>query len=308
MSRKYTQKEIINKIKKKNGKLLSIYIDYHTKISIQCNKCKHIWSAMPADLFGKKRSTWCPNCNGGLRLKIEDVKAIIESKKDLLLSKTYLNARTKLKIKCLICNKIRWQTYDKIKQGRRCIFCAGKIKKTLKQVAKYGKLFGFKLLSKKYINARTPLSWLCSEGHKIKKSISALKEGICSICNINHSYSQDKLFKIIKEIFYKFDISNNYRGFAWLKYKKRQEIDIFVHDIKLAIEYNGKQHYSPIKLFGGLKSFNYSKKRDKNKYYLIKKHKDEIKYFIKIKYTTKLTKENIINILKKHNIPIPRRR
>ena len=39
-------------------------------------------------------------------------------------------------------------------------------------------------------------------------------------------------------------------------------IDIYIPDLSLAIEYDGKQHYSPINFFGGNDGFNIQSKRD----------------------------------------------
>lgn len=45
----------------------------------------------------------------------------------------------------------------------------------------------------------------------------------------------------------------------------RQRIDIYIEDVRLAIEYNGKQHYEPIVFFGGEKGLEINQKRDKIK-------------------------------------------
>ena len=45
----------------------------------------------------------------------------------------------------------------------------------------------------------------------------------------------------------------------------RQRLDIFIPELKLAIEYQGQQHYKPISLFGGEEGFLQTQKRDKLK-------------------------------------------
>jgi len=44
-----------------------------------------------------------------------------------------------------------------------------------------------------------------------------------------------------------------------------QRLDIFIPSLKLAIEYNGAQHYRPIEFFGGKEAFKANKKRDERK-------------------------------------------
>ena len=45
----------------------------------------------------------------------------------------------------------------------------------------------------------------------------------------------------------------------------RQHLDIFIPEIKLAIEYMGEQHFIPISFFGGLESFKRRQYLDKRK-------------------------------------------
>ena len=46
---------------------------------------------------------------------------------------------------------------------------------------------------------------------------------------------------------------------------RRLEIDIFIPELKLGIEYQGEQHYKPVEQFGGKKALNRQKIRDKLK-------------------------------------------
>jgi len=48
----------------------------------------------------------------------------------------------------------------------------------------------------------------------------------------------------------------------WLK---RQRIDIYIPFLKVAIEYNGEQHYRPVDFFGGEPAFKQTKRRDQLK-------------------------------------------
>jgi CO dehydrogenase/acetyl-CoA synthase alpha subunit len=88
------------------------------------------------------------------------------------------------------------------------------------------------------------------------------------------------------------------RPFDWLRYKDKLQIDIWLPGIKLAIEYDGKQHFKPVKMFGGKKGLRLTQKRDKLKDQLIAQHPEDIKHFIRIKYDEPITKEHIQERLK----------
>lgn len=70
-------------------------------------------------------------------------------------------------------------------------------------------------------------------------------------------------------------------------------IDFFIPSISLAIEFNGKQHYAPIKYYGGEKAYNEQKERDYSLKKYCKEHKIKL---IEIPYTEY---KNIEEILKK---------
>jgi hypothetical protein len=69
------------------------------------------------------------------------------------------------------------------------------------------------------------------------------------------------LFRLIQQLFPKQEIKRHYRP-EWLD---RLEIDIFLAESKVAIEYQGQQHYHPIKAWGGQEALKGLKARDKRK-------------------------------------------
>ena len=72
----------------------------------------------------------------------------------------------------------------------------------------------------------------------------------------------------------------------------RQRIDIFIEEINLAIEYNGKQHYEPIDFFGGKDGLINNQNRDR-----LKKLKciENNVHLIEIKYNDDIN--NSINVI-----------
>ena len=73
--------------------------------------------------------------------------------------------------------------------------------------------------------------------------------------------SETELYRIIKSIFSNNKVIHHYRK-KWLE---GQEIDIFVPHLNLAIEYDGIQHFKPIKAWGGEEGLKKNIERDKLK-------------------------------------------
>lgn len=78
--------------------------------------------------------------------------------------------------------------------------------------------------------------------------------------------SEMSLYRLVKEYFP--DAKHEY-GADWLG---RQRFDIYIPSLKVAIEYNGPQHYEPIELFGGDMGLKETQRRDKLKGKLAKEN------------------------------------
>jgi hypothetical protein len=96
-------------------------------------------------------------------------------------------------------------------------------------------------------------------------------------------------------------VYSNYTQFDWLRNKTRrgkQQIDIFVPSVKLAIEYDGAQHFRPVR-FGGIsielarENFKKQKRSDKLKDKKIKDHPEDVAFFIRIRYDEHLDETSI---------------
>lgn len=94
------------------------------------------------------------------------------------------------------------------------------------------------------------------------------------------------LYKTIKEIFPKYNVKHHYFA-EWLG---GQELDIFIEELNIGIEYQGKQHFEAIDFFGGEIGLKATKERDKRKLQICKRRNVKIIYF---RYDEKLKKELI---------------
>ncbi len=162
-------------------KLLSTeYKNCDTKLRVQCDK-NHIYKTT-WDYF--KQGNRCPVCSGTQKLTHKFVKESIEATGYKLLSKTYINSKTKLKVLCPEGHiyKVHWNNF---KTGKRCPECQGTkkltyefIKNKTQEIAE-----GYELLSSKYINNSTKLIFKCDKGHIFKMCWGNFKQGQrCSKC------------------------------------------------------------------------------------------------------------------------------
>lgn len=125
---------------------------------------------------------------GKKRLTYKFVKHEFESDDYNLISSEYINCGTKLKYKCPE-GHIHSISWDNWKKGVRCPYCAGQGKPTIEFVKKSFEQYGYKLLSKEYINSDNHLEYVCPEGHKHSMKWNNWRIGRrCPSCKaINHS-------------------------------------------------------------------------------------------------------------------------
>jgi hypothetical protein len=79
---------------------------------------------------------------------------------------------------------------------------------------------------------------------------------------------------------------------SWLE---KQHLDIFFPDHKIAVEYQGPQHFRPVKLFGGEEALLENQKRDASKKKKCKKNKVHLIYA-----EEDYNLEELINLIKNH--------
>lgn len=281
--------------KKMKGMCLSNkYFTVHTKYKWQCNK-GHVWDATYAHI---QRGEWCPICSGHPKLSIIDCIILAKTKNGLCLSKQYITVGTKYKWQC---NKghIWMSRYDSVKTGKWCPFCAGK-RHTIKDCISIAKINKGKCLSKEYVGSHVNYIWKCKSGHIWNATYYNISKGKwCPVCLLKKT--QIKLKNLLEKLL-KYDAKLNYKGFGWLKDKKKMEIDIWFPDLKLAVEYDGQQHFYPIEFYGGKKALKKTKHRDFIKNKLIFQHPDEINCFIRFNYKEPITEEYVHNKLIKYGI------
>jgi len=278
----------------KNGMCLSIqYSGAHTKMIWECSKL-HTWEATYNHI---RNGEWCPVCaKDSKKNTIELANALAKTKNGKCLTKIYVGNQTKMIWECE--NKHTWEaTYNEIQQRSWCSECVRDIKFNDCVLLANSKCGEF--ISTKYVDSGTKYIWKCNNKHIWNATYNSIKHGTwCPVCSMGRT--QKKLTNIVSTFLNEPPIVN-YRP-DWLKNpntNRNLEIDIFFPIAKIAIEYNGIQHYQPIDFSGkhSVKENNENlkgiKERDKIKKRLIKSS-GEIKHFIIFTYRNKIKKDNVV--------------
>jgi len=116
-----------------------------------------------------------------------------------------------------------------------------------------------------------------------------------AVLGISRWKNESELYVQVKSIFPGVEIKREASP-EWLG---RQRIDIFLPKLKLAIEYQGEQHYKAIDVFGGQEALERTIERDELKLQKCKENNVEVVYF---KHSEPLTKSHIKNKLVKYKL------
>lgn len=103
---------------------------------------------------------------------------------------------------------------------------------------------------------------------------------------------EEELYQLIRSLYKKYNVIYQYRpSFLYNDYTKgQQSIDIYIEGLKIGIEYQGKQHYEAVSIFGGEEGLKKTKERDEEKLRKCENNGIKILY---IKYDEKFTKSSI---------------
>ena len=96
---------------------------------------------------------------------------------------------------------------------------------------------------------------------------------------------------LCEQIYGKNDVIYQHRPFFLLTNKCQLSYDVYLKKEKIAIEYQGKQHFEPVEYFGGEKAFLKQQERDRMKQQLSKENNVKLIY---ISYNEDISKELII--------------
>lgn len=250
------------------------YIGTHKKVCVICPEHGEFF-VTPANHTSKHNHCGCPKCAGKHKtteIFINEAKKVHGDKYDY--SKVVYEKNNK-KV-CIICPKHGefWMTPNGHLNNRGCKKCGKeKLKKEFSRttemfIEEARKVHGDKYDYSKvnYNNCKTKVCIICPEhGEFWQVPDSHLRGMGCIQCSGNHkSVDKISLFLANKKILFERE-----KGFKWLG---RQRLDFYLPDYEIAIEYQGEQHFHPVKYFGGEQRFKDRKKRDEVKRMLCEKN------------------------------------
>ena len=248
---------------------------------------------------------------------IEYVRGIIKNKGGDLLSNVYINNETPLLIRCKNGHTFN-KRFGDIITNKWCRECANiRLRKKFALSYEFVKNEIEKrdgiLLEYNYINAHTVMSIKCKNNHLFEMNYCNIKNNKwCNECSSEKT--QNYLANIFRQIYKNYTLISNYNKFDWLKTSRggKQELDIYLPELKIAIEYDGEQHFKPVKFSSKTtdekanKIFKRTKQLDKLKNKKIKQHPEDVKYFIRFNYKekNKLNEDYVREKLIQEGIPI----
>lgn len=276
MSKKLTTEEFIKKAKKIHNNKYDyskvFYINAKTKVSIIC-PIHGMFEQIAGNHLGGNGCPFCKKLSISKKLSkkskmfIEQAKQIYGDKYDYSII-DYTNSQSKIKIICPIHGTFEIRA-EHFLQGHACRYCG--IDKTAKsskddlnsfiQKAKsvHNDKYDYSLA--KYINSQTKIKIICPMHGEFEQTPNNHLNGDgCPVCSESKGERKIGIFLNNSNI----DFFREYK-FENCKDKKPLPFDFYIPSKNLLIEYNGGQHYKPVKHFGGYDSF------------LVRKHHDWLK-------------------------------
>lgn len=233
------------------------YINAKTKIKIICPIHGEFEQTPDNHLQGQQ----CGKCRGLHKTNndfIKEAKEIHGNKYDYSLIE-YIDRKTKVKIVCKEHGVFEQLTYAHL-YGQGCPKCIG-LNKTTEEFINEAKLIHgnkYDYSNADYLTSKKKIKIICNRHGEFEQTPNMhLRGNGCPICR------ESKGEKLVRE----FLIKNNIKYIQEHKFKKCKNkqvlpFDFYLPNYNTCIEYDGVQHFKPIKAFGGQKGFDLIKQND----------------------------------------------
>lgn len=259
----YQKRKFIDKAIKKHGNKYSydkvIYINSITKVEVVCKLHGSFFVRPDAHV----RKVGCPICNGGIKYTTDGFISkgnLVHNKYYDYSNVVYLNSNKKVSIICPIHGLFLMSPANHL-NGQKCPSCSGVKKKTtddfiIESIAVHGEKYDYSFVN--YKNNRTKVEIICKEHGKFKQNPKDHLNGHgCKMCQL--SKGEEKIEKLLKSLNLNFEREYRFKD----DMIKKLPFDFYLPDLKLLIEYDGRQHYEPVEVFGGNGAFEKLKENDK---------------------------------------------
>lgn len=249
--------------------VLGEYKNERTPIALRHNVCNYEWdTTTPHDFLRKgMKHSRCPQCSHHIRYNhdsfIKAVNRVFGADRYKVLSH-FTTVAVMIHVQCLVCNHKFWIRGYSLLSGHGCNKCARKAvadkeRKNKEQFQKEldNKYPGqFKVLGD-YKDRSTPIEVLhITCNHTItKQPRKLLHSPYCKYCNMSSGEFMVNAYLIKLGVNYEY-------GYIL---PNKLHLDFWLPEQKIAIEYDGRQHYEEIDLFDKDESLEVRKERDRRK-------------------------------------------
>lgn len=296
--------ERLQKVKPDILPLESYPANNHTKIMVKCLACNYQWKATPQSLLQSTRNqscNGCPKCGiknrsqNAVKSNQQFVEELHEVNPNITPLELYTGSQNKILCQCSICQH-RWSAApDKLLSGRGCPKCANENRRKSKAftreefIARLNQANPDIVLLGAYVNANTKTTFQCNHcGHIWNTYPFPLLRGVgCPHCR--KSKGEEKI--------YNYCVNHNINvrtqvTFDNCQYQRALRFDFYLPDLNYCIEYDGKQHFEAIDLFGGENGLRKTQARDQIKDQYCEEHNINL---LRIPYTEYDNIDDILN-------------
>lgn len=278
--RKLTHKLFISRLKtihKDSITALTLYVDSRTPVTAKCKVCEHEWSTVS---LLKRKKIGCPLCG---KLKAAKTIKWPNAGKELThkipktlhvdIISTYTNVHAPIKVRCLSCER-EWISKPKyLLKGYGCGPCSRRNKGIKSRITH--EVFCSRIKDEHegkisvlgtYTTGKSQIKAECiSCGHSWSPIAQRLYKRGCPKCF--ESKGERKIRKILKDAGVHFREQFIFEDLLSEKgYPLRFDFAVIINDkVSRLIEYDGCQHFIPLKFRGGYERFVKDQKRDKLK-------------------------------------------
>lgn len=206
---KYTYEQVKKEFENCGYNLLSdTYKSNLAKLRYICPK--HPDKDQKMSISNLIRGQRCSYCSGVGVPIIDEIRDVFSQNGCILLSKEYVNARTKLEYICA-CGNMTTTIWNNFKKSKRCLECGNDSSKN-KRKTKYDDVYeyfssnGCRLLSTTYNNQEEKLKYICICGNQSEITFKNFKKGSrCKDCGLSrirqHNIERRHSYEFVKRTF-----------------------------------------------------------------------------------------------------------
>ena len=255
---------------------LDTYVNSKTKLRVKHSKCNRTYKVTPSHFLSGSR---CPFCNGSTKKNDSQFKQEVFNLvgDEYTFLDEYANTHTKLRVKHNKCGHIYEVRPADFVGGTRCPHCVQlKLVDRLTKTDRQYKKEVFDIVDNEYtfldhyINAQTKIRIIhnkCGNTYEVRPTDFLDHQARCPYCN--SPKGEVTINKILKSLGIKYEYQ---KTFDDLRDIQPLSYDFYIPDQAILIEYQGRQHYEPVDVFGGEDQFKIQQKHDKMKSDYAKNH------------------------------------